>query len=156
MEIEDIAGMLLLFAPAKVLEELRLNRENALEWIQEIEDCHEHHRVELAALALYYSARLPRFGAEYHGSISINLSTIYALVQLAKVEESETVEDLLRTVAVARLQVTMAKNRKKKEKPTWHGEAIAFEAKGLSPSAIAVRVKRSASQVRRFLNSVKK
>ncbi|MGE8406267.1 MAG: hypothetical protein ACN6QH_04435 [Pseudomonas sp.] len=35
MEIEDTARMLLLFAPADVLEELELNQENALAWAKE-------------------------------------------------------------------------------------------------------------------------
>ena len=156
METEDTARMLLLFAPADVLEELELNQENALEWATEIRGWHEYHQVELAALALYYSARLPTCGAKYQGTVSVGLSTIYALVQLAKVNESDTVRELMDAVLLEKRQGTMKRNRGKKVKPDWHEDAIAYDAQGLSASVIAKRLQYSPSQVRRVLNNSKK
>lgn len=156
MEIEDTARMLLLFAPAGFLEELGLNQENALAWAKETKGWHDYYRVELAALALYYSARLPRLGAKYQGPVSVDLSTIYALVQLSKVNESEAVTELMDAVLLEKRQGTMERNRGKKVKPGWHEGAIAYDAQGLSASVIAKRLQHSPSQVRRVLNNSKK
>lgn len=159
MEGEDIAGMLLLFAPADVLDGLGLSHENAAVWADEVDEWNEFHRVEVGALGLYYSARKIRKAPEYRGTISVDLHTIHALVQLSEVEGSGAVNDLvdeLKSVVLAKQQATMDKNRERIEKPTWHEEAIALKVQGFATSVIANRVKKSPSQVRKVLNKSKK
>lgn len=156
MEGEVIAGLLLMFAPADVLDQLGLSRENAVEWADEVDTSGEFHRVEAGALALYYSARKIRKAPEYRGTISVDLNTIYALVQLSEVESSEAVNELVKAVLLTKQRATAAINREKKEKPTWYEEAIAYKAQGLPTSVIAQRVKHSQSQVRKVLKKAKK
>ncbi|MCU1731401.1 MULTISPECIES: hypothetical protein [unclassified Pseudomonas] len=159
MDGEAITGLLLLFAPADVLDGLELSQENAAAWAVEVDGWDEFHRVEIAALALYYSARKIRKGPEYQGTISVDLNTIHSLVQLAEIEGSGMVNDLvdeLKAVVRAKQRATVAKNRERIEKVTWHEKAIALKAKGLAASEIAERLEKSASQVRKVVNKAKK
>lgn len=159
MERSVIAELLLRFAPADVLDGLGLSQGNVGWWVDELEKWGEYHRIEVGALALYYSARKIRKAPEHRGAILVDLNTIHALVQLSEVEGSGVVNDLvdeLKAIVLAKQRATVERNRKKIEKQTWHEEAIALKAQGLVTSVIAGRVKRSPSQVRRVLNKAKK
>lgn len=159
MERHVIAELLLRFAPADVLDGLGLSRENAAVWTDELEEWGEFHRIEVGALALYYSARKIRKAPEYRGAITVDLNTIHALVQLSEIEGSGIVNDLvdeLKAVVLEKKRATVEKNRGRKEKPAWHDDAIALKAKGLATSVIAKRVARSPSQVRKILNKANK
>ncbi|MBD8791491.1 hypothetical protein IFR09_18305 [Pseudomonas syringae] len=163
MDSEAIAELLLAYAPANILSTLELSRDNVMEWTKEVGEWGEFHRVETAALALYYSvlnrSRKPR----YQGSVSVSLDVIHALVQLAKIEESGAVEGLMEEVAAERRAVvqekkraTLAHTRTKIEAPTWYEKALELDARGLSASVIAKRVGKSASWVRRVLSRARK
>ena len=159
MERSVIAELLLRFAPADVLDGLGLSQENVALWVDELEKWGEYHRIEVGALALYYSARKIRKAPEHRGAILVDLNTIHALVQLSEVEGSGAVNDLvdeLKASVLAKKRATVERNREKIEKPTWYEEAIALKEQGLVTSVIAKRLEKSPSQVRRVLNKAKK
>lgn len=159
MERDVIAELLLSFAPEDVLDGLGLSRENVAVWIDELEKWGKYHRIEVGALALYYSARKIRKASEYRGAILVDLNTVHALVQLSEVEGSGAVNDLvdeLKASVLAKQRATVERNREKIEKPTWYEEAIALKEQGLVTSVIARRLEKSPSRVRRVLNKAKK
>ena len=162
MDSEAIAGLLLMFAPAHILEGLELSSDNAVDWMKEVDQWDEFSRIETAALALYYSARKGPHRAKYDGTVPVSLNLIHCLVQMARAEEFGTTEGLLeelaserKTIALDKKRATVAKNRSKKSVPTWHEEALELAAKKLPASVIAIRLEKSASQVRRVLSKAK-
>ena len=106
MERDVIAELLLSFAPEDVLDGLGLGRENMAVWIDELEKWGEYHRIEVGALALYYSARKIRKASEYRGAILVDLNTVHALVQLSEVEGSGAVNDLVDELKARRSSVS--------------------------------------------------
>lgn len=163
MDSEAIVGLLLTFAPAHVLDALELSSDNAVDWMRDVDRWGEFHRIETAALALYYSAIRGPHRAEYEGSVQVSLNLIHCLVQLTRAEEFGSAEDLLselaeerKAIALDKKRATVAKNRSRKSVPTWHEEALELAAKKLPASVIATRFEKSASQVRKVLNKAKK
>lgn len=159
MDSEAIAELLLAYAPANILSTLELSRDNVMDWTKEVDEWGEFHRVETAALALYYGALKRSRKPRYPSSVSVSLDVIHALVQLAKVEESGAVEGLMeelaterRTVVLEKKRATLAHSRAKIDAPTWYENALELDARGLAVSVIAKRVGKSASWVRRVLN----
>lgn len=163
MDSEAIVGLLLTFAPAHVLDALELSSDNAVDWISDVDRSGEFHRIETAALALYYSAIKGPHRVEYEGTVQVSLNLIHCLVQLTRAEEFGSAEDLLselgeerKAIALDKKRATVAKNRSRKTVPTWHEEALELAAKKLPASVIATRLEKSASQVRKVLNKAKK
>lgn len=163
MDSEAIAELLLKFAPAHALEELELSRENVSDWVRELDEWGKAFRAETEAFALYYYGVKPKHKAMCKGVVTVSLETIHCLVQMAKIEESGAVENLMDEVAAERLalvlkkkRATVAQNRAKRATPTWHQDALELAAKGLDASKIADRLGWSKSQVRRVLGQAKK